>query len=313
MSEPTNQPIARHGTNILQLVTQVTDDLKRGDCVARTTDQQLVAIRKGGNTVIKQCQEMEGRLTSIEEEKKKEEETLQRQIGSTEASMQKVKATVRHLEEKRSRDKAVLQDHERDLNNAKNRLDEARKSKDRAVSGTVAAGVGTVILGAIFPPSLAVTVPATAAVGTTAILNAQSDIDRINGNIGRIRSDISSTEREISSRNGEIRQHEADISRLRSSCCELERKRGSLRKNISFVLQAKIYFTELINATEMGGQRTTLLQSIIAKFHARQDISISTSRGVHTVAKSFYEAWKSFEEQVLSGEEYLSIQFSDVQ
>ena len=306
MSEPRNQPIARHGTNILELVTQVTDDLTQGDCVARITDQRLVAIWKSGNTILNQCQEME-RLTSIKEE------TLQRQIGSTEASMQKVKATVRNLEEKRSRDKAVLQDHERDLNNAKNRLDEARKSKDRAVSGTIAAGVGTVILGAIFPPSLAVTVPATAAVGTTAILNAQSDIDRINGNIGRIRSDISSTEREIRSRNDEIRQHETDISRLRSSCYELEKKRGYLRENISFVLQAKTYFTELINATEMGGQRTTLLQSIIAKFHARQDIPISTSRGVHTVAKSFYEAWKSFEEQILSGEEYLSIQFSDVQ
>ena len=313
MSEPTNQAIARHGTNILELVTQVNDDLTGGNSVARITDQQLVAIRNGGNTVITQCQEMEGRLASIEEEKKNEEERLQRQIGAIESSMQEVKATVRNLEEKRSRDEAVLQDQERDLNRAKNRLDEARKSKDRAVSGTVAAGVGTVILGAIFPPSLAVTVPATAAMGTATILNAQNDIDRINSNIGRIRSDIQSTEREIRSRNDGIRQHEADISRLRSSCCELEKKRGYLRENISFVLKAKTYFTELINATEMGEQRTTLLQSIVAKFHARQDFSINTSRGVRTVAKSFYEAWKSFEDQVLSGEEYLSIESSDVQ
>ena len=40
--------------------------------MARITDQQLVAIREGGNTVIMQCQGMEGRLTSIEEEKKNE-------------------------------------------------------------------------------------------------------------------------------------------------------------------------------------------------------------------------------------------------
>ena len=313
MSEPTNQAIAKHGTNILELVTQVNDDLTGGNCVARITDQQLVAIRNGGHTVIKQCQEMEGRLTSIEEEKKNEEERLQRQIGAIESSMQEVKATVRNLEEKRSRDEAVLQDQGRDLNRAKNRLDEARKSKDRAVSRTVAAGVGTVILALICPPSLAVTGPAIAAMGTATILNAQNHIDRINGNIGRKRSDISSTEREIRSRNDGIRQHEADISRLRSSCCELEEKRGYLRENISFVLKAKTYFTELINATEMGEQRTTLLQSIVAKFHARQDFSISTSRGVRTVAKSFYEAWKSFEDQVLSGEEHLSIEFSDVQ
>ena len=311
MSGPTNQAIARHGTNILELVTQVTNDLNRGTCVARITDQQLVAIRNGSNTVIKQCQEMEGRLASIEKENMNEEERLQRQIGAIERSVYEKRAKVRNLELMRSRDEAVLQAHERDLTRARNQLDEARKRKKEAVSDTVAAGVTTAILGVIFPPSLLVSIPVTAAFADD-IKTAENDIDRIYGNIGRIRSDISSTEREIRSRNDGIRQHEVDISRLRSSCCELEKKRGYLRENISFVLQAKTYFTELMDATQVGGQRTKLLQTIIAKFHAREKFSFG-SRGVHTTANSFYKAWKSFEDQVLSGEEYLSVRFSDMQ
>ena len=313
MSGPTNQAIARHGTNILELVTQVTDDLNRGTSVARITDQQLVAIRNGSNTVIKQCQEMERRLASIEKENMNEEERLQRQIGAIERSVYEKRAKVRNLELMRSREEAVLQAHERDLTRARNQLDEARKRKKEAVSDTVIAGVTTAILGVIFLPSLLVSIPVTAAFAED-IKTAENEIDRIYGNIGRIRSDISSTEREIRSRNDGIRQHEVDISRLRSSCCELEKKRGYLRKNISFVLQAKAYFTELMNATQVGDQRTEILQTIVAKFHARRNFSFGTrDGGVRIVANSFYEAWQSFEDQVLSGKEYLSLRFSDVQ
>ena len=62
-----------------------------------------------------------------------------------------------------------LRSAESDLIEAENERLKAESKKDDAVIGTVAGGVGAVFLGILFPPSLAVTIPAVAAGGTIII------------------------------------------------------------------------------------------------------------------------------------------------
>ena len=73
--------------------------------------------------------------------------------------------------------------HLSDLSRAESEKRRAEKETDNAVAGTVAGGVGAVVLGILFPPSLAVTVPAVAAGGTISISNANNEIDRCRSRI----------------------------------------------------------------------------------------------------------------------------------
>ena len=73
-------------------------------------------------------------------------EELRSLIRDKEETIQGLHAKVRKLEEKKSRDETSLENHERELQQAKNEVNEAEQKQGIAVAGTALAGVGSFIL-----------------------------------------------------------------------------------------------------------------------------------------------------------------------
>ena len=293
------------GRESLGLVVQVSETFRRGDL--KVAQKQLESLTSTARRLIEETNKKVCFLKVRDEELKEEEKVLHRKIGSTESSLRQQKATVNSLEAEKSEVNAVLEDHKQELRRAESRKHDAERKKEESTTGTVVGSAAADLLGIFFPPSLAVTVPVVAAIGGTAIAEAQKSIDRQQKAISEIQDSISNKNREIERQNSQIREIARNISALESQKGSLEQERGQLRQTIVFLQQAITYFEELKVATEGGKQRTELLHRIAEKLTARETYSITSSKGAQKVCHSFMEAWENVEEKLNVGEPYLTI------
>ena len=292
------------GQQCLGLVVQASETFRSGDL--EEAQKQLKNLSGATVTLIRKITEKERILNGIDDEKKEEEKVLHRRIGHAEGEIRQQRGRITNLEVEVARMNAVLEDKKQDLRKAENRMQDAKERKEQAVTRTVAGGVATVLLGAIFPPSLVVTVPATAVLGGS-IADHQATIDRQRRVISETQDSISSKHREIDRTNSNIRSIECNISTLEFQKRSLEQERGKLRQTIVFLQKAIAFFEELKAATEGGKQRTDLLHRITEKLTARETYSITTSSGCQKMCHSFQEAWGHVEETMNAGEQYLAI------
>ena len=122
---------------------------------------------------------------------------MKQEIGAKEDAEQSLQREIQGLQASKARNEALLQNQRRCLSKAESEKCEAEKRKDGAVTGTIAGGVAAVVFGAIFPPSLAVTVPAVAAAGTISISDANKAVDRCRDEIRDIEGKIDREAQEI--------------------------------------------------------------------------------------------------------------------
>lgn len=284
------------GSQCIALVTQASELLKSDPVAAQ---KQLKTIQDVAPKFVKKLEEKKAELEGKRDELQREEASLESQINSKEQNKERLRNEIRNLEASKARNEAILEDHQEELRKAERRKSEAESRKAAAITGTVAGGVGAVVLGIFFPPSLVVTVPAVAAAGTDAITEACRAIDHCREAISSVRSSIADENRAISRANSAIYGIERDISELSDRQRNLYDERGRLRNTIVFLQKAVTYFGELRVAVEGGRQRTDLLHRIVVKVNEKQNYQILTSRGCTTVVNSFAQAWNQVEDKVM--------------
>ena len=300
-----DRPMAVAGRESLGLVVQVSKTFKSGD--VKEAQKQLESLTGTARRLIEETKKKVDFLKVRDEELKEEEKTLHRKIGSAEDSLRQQRASVNRLEAEKAGMNAVLEDYKQELQRAESRKRDAQRSKEKSTTGTVAGGVAAGVLGVFFPPSLLVTAPAVAAIGGTAIADAQKKIDQQQRAISEKQNAISNKNSEIQRQNSQIRDIERNISALESQKRSLEQERGQLRQTIAFLQQAITYFEELKVATEGGKERAELLHRIAEKLTARETYSITSSKGCQKMCHSFMEAWGNVEEKLNAGDPYLAI------
>ena len=243
-----------------------------------------------------------------------EEVSLHRQIGEIEDGKKKLRADIDDLMAKRTRNEALLKDAKMDLREAERKMRDAEKDKDAARQGTVGGAVGAAVLGMLFPPSLAVTVPAVAVAGTISIAQAEENIERSKWRIYEIIRSLNEQEQRIRAADAKIRDIESVVPSLNSRLTILYEQRGQLRNMIAFMQKAVTYFGELQVAVEGGRQRTDLLYKMVKLANKKEEYRILDSKGGITVAGSFAKAWEQVEEKVMSGDAagYLGIEFVEL-
>ena len=301
----------KSGSQCLDLVNQVSVCYKSDPQVAQN---HLEVIKNSSPLLLEELKSREKEREKKRDDLKHEESSLQYRINSKEAEKSKLRSQIRDIEARRARNEAQLKDRENDLRRAEENKSKASSKKDGAVAGTVVGGVGAVVLGIFFPPSLAVTVPAVAAAGTISIKEACEAVDNCRGRIRDVEQLIANDKRQIDSANSEINAVQQDIASLQSRLKSLYSDRGQLRMTISFLHQAVTYFSELQVAVEGGQQRTELLHKLMQHVNKKQQYKILDSKGMVIVANNFVEAWRRVEDSVMNGKEagFVNIEFDDL-
>ena len=295
-------------TGLLDLVSATVEDIDTGNHSA--AQKKLVAIKKGSRSVIKQCEYRRQRLSELENTKKREEEELQDEIGQLESSIQETEKSLARLKARKCRMQEELAEENRNLVEAQKKHAEAQESLESRETGATAGTWATVALGVVMPLTLAATVP-TLMYLKGLVKDAKNNVDSAELKVQDTKASISSLKHNISSQKDSIYKHRQSMSKLDSDHQVVIRQRGDLRRTIVFIQRATTFFNLLIVATEAGGQRTNLLHSIVSKLREKQEFFINSSRGVQRVAQTFRDAWNEVEQLADSGEEFLSIKFSD--
>ena len=301
----------RNCSHVLGLVAQASDSLQTDP---RTAQKHLKRIKQAIPTFLEQLKKRKEELGKKRDELERDEASLQRQIGAAEDSKSTLKRETDELVAKRARNEAALEDAKRDLDKAEDQKREAMRKKDAAIGGTVGGAVGAVLLGIVFPPSLAVTVPAVAVAGTVSITEADKNIDRCKGRISEIERSLDEERRKISAANAKISDIERNVLELNRKLQALYDERGQLRNTTVFMQKAVTYFGDLQVAVQGGHNRTNLLHRMVELANKKERYSILNSKGGTTTVNSFSKAWEQVEDKVMNGDQagYLGITFVEV-
>ena len=300
---------AKLGSQCLSLVSQASDCLKTNP---QATQQHLQMVRETVPTFLEELKKRERNLEKKRDDIQREETALHRQIGEKEDSKRRLEREIGEIRAMKARNEASLEDAKRDLREAENQRRDAQNKKDNAIAGTVGGGIGAVVLGIFFPPSLAVTVPAVAAAGTISISEADRKVDSCKERISGIRQSLEKEERQIRIAEDNITNIDRDISALNSKLTAVYEERGQLR---NMMQKAVTYFGELQAAVEVASRHTDLFYKLIVELaNKKEEYVIPDSKGGITVAGSqFANAWEKVEEKVMSGDAagymYLGIEF----
>ena len=296
------------GYRDLDLVSRATECLKSNP---QTAQRHLETIKECVPMLIAQLKEYEKARSKQRDQLLEEEKSVLRQIGAKEQEMNSLRTEIRSIEGSRARYEALLEDARSDLRRAEDKKRSAESKKDAAIGGAIGGGVGAVILGVLFPPSLAITVPAVATSVTIAITEADKEIDRSRSKISDAESSIRDENSKISAANSKIAKLNADISSLASRRNVLHEKVTKMRKTIVFLQKATTFLGELSVAVKGGGNETEVLHAIVDEANKQEEYEILRDDGCTVIVDSFAAAWKEVEKQLSTGETigFLSIEY----
>ncbi len=227
--------IPQTGSQCLDLATRAVECLQSDPEVAQ---QYLEVIKQSTPTLLEKFEERVTALETKRDELQHQDASLSREIGAKEEAKQQLQREINNLEAKKVRDEASLEDARRQLCEAEIKRNDAQERKEGAVGGTVATSVGAVVLGVFFPPTLLVTAPAVAAIGTISIKEASDAVDRYRARVSGRQRDIEEEKSKIQEANKGISGIESEISDLTSKQATLHANRGHLRTEIVFLQKA---------------------------------------------------------------------------
>ena len=275
--------------------------------------QSLVKLKNTIPTIIDSLEKIKRKLEEKQRELENEGESIQRNIGSLHQAQNSLKRTVNSLNVSKADLQSSLDSANSDLSRAESDKRRAESKKDDAVAGTVAGGVGAVVLGIFFPPSLAVTVPAVAAGGTISIVSANEAVVRCRSRISSIRGSIAETVRQISVANSEIAANQSHIAEHDRRQQQLHVELGKAKNSSVFMQKAESYFGELKVTVEGGQNPTNLLHRFVDKANQEEQYTILNSKGVKIVARSFATAWEEVDKVMSNDPEgFMKITFVEV-
>lgn len=285
-----------HGLDLISLATEYLQS------DPKTALHHLKKIEESVPVLLTQLKEYEKAREEQRDKLLEEEIKVTKQIGAKENELDRFRARIIEIKARKVNYECKLENAKRDLSYAQDKKKKAEKGKDAAIGGAIGGGVAAAVLGIIFPPSLAVTVPAVAASVSVAIVEAENEISRSNANISEAKRNIREENNRISEANVTISRVNAEISDLSSLRDDLHKRRGEMLRNIAFLQKAATFLGELTIAVKGGENRTKVLHTIVKEVNKHEKYEILKSNGCIVAANSFAAAWKEVEEQVSAGE-----------
>ena len=307
---PTSRRSQASTTSPSQLIfhiTQVSNYLKT--CRdSHAAHRHLAVIRHDTPLILDVLKKREFLLEAKRDDLRRVEDGLHRTIGIKEETKARMKRTQDALLAKRTRDRAALESAQLELRTMHVRKVTNQVTRNVAIGSTVSTGVATVVLGIIFPPTLIVTIPVTAVMGTTAVA-AGVAVELYKERISNIEEVLVALEVQIRIAAFRIQNIENTISDLNRKLNTLYKERGELRDTIVFIQKSVSYFAELQVVVKGGHLQTNRLHEMVARANKEEQYAILNSRGGTTIVNSFAKAWKLVEDKFLSGSEagYLRI------
>lgn len=295
---------------IFPLVVQVSECLQINPQEAQQLLERLLYILpRTINSLENNVRELEEKQRRLEDEG----EAIRRDSDSLQQAQNSLKSNIDFLNTSKYNLQSSLDTANRDLSRAESDKCRAEKEKDDKVAGTVAGGVGAVVLGIFFPPSLALTVPAVAAGGAQAIRSANREIDRCRNEISSINRSISEKEQQIREANSKIATNKSSIEELELRKQQLHVELGKVKNRSVFMLRAKKYFKQLLVAVEAGQNQTDLVHKFVQMANQEEQYIIHNNEGMRIVARSFAAAWEEVEIVMNNDEEeFMNIDFVEV-
>ena len=263
---------------------------------------------------INSLEKTEDKLMENQQQLEAEGGTIQSNINSLQQAQNSLRSTIDSLNASKYSLQSSLDSANSALSRAESDKRRAEREKENAVAGTVAGGVGAVVLGVLFPPSLLVTVPTVAAGGSISISNANKEIDSCRDRISSIRGSIAEKERQISSANNDIATNQRRIAEYEQSKQQLHVKLGEAKNGSMFMQKAASYFVKLKIAVESGQDATAdLLDDFEVAVRQEEKYVLLNSEGMKIEAQSFAEAWELAEKIVADDHEgFMKITFIEV-
>ena len=231
----------KHQNQIFSLVAQASDCLQTNPQEAQ---RHLEKLKNALPTIIDSLERTKRELEERQRKLESEGEAIARDIKSLEQEQDSLRDKVNSLIASKAGLESDLECAKRDLERAESEKRKAESKKDDAIIGTVAGGVGAVLLGVLFPPSLIATVPAVATAGTISIVEADKAVDRCKSRVSSVRGSISDTEAQIRSANNDIANNQRRIAEKGPRKQQLHKELGQVKNSSGFMRK--------LNATSEG-------------------------------------------------------------
>ena len=294
-----------------------TDLVKKGnDCVAAVSaalqlvqqgkpeaaSKQLVSLKKDGDELTKQTQNLVKRIEPVEQHYRKEEEEIMQKIGEFGRKEKDLQVRKMNAEATLASKTSVLQDcryqvdqARSNLRSAENRLDEEKRKKEKAT--TAGAFFGGILGFMVGGPVGAVVGAGAGGMGTS--VACEGDVDRARSNVGRCESDYQSAQSASTQSANEVQAIQGEINSLGPQIRELEQKRFQSHKKMDEVKEVIVFlkkvtqFWELFaDASKHGVSRSDLLKKIVDKAAEKENLSILIHGGTQKVVGTFMTAWE---------------------
>ena len=300
----------KKGSECVAVVKSALADISKGQ--ARKASAKLNKLRKDSACLAEEAEQLATRFQKIEAYYICQEEAIRKEIGELgcnelELTAQK-SSEVAQLESNR----AILQDNgsklrsaEGELRDAEEKLKRAKKKKKKKKG--MFGGLGVVVGFAVGGPIGAI-VGAGAGVGAADTIGASYGITSAKERIRRHKNECQIARSAIADSEGKVSSIQTQISKLEERIGELKQKQLTCHGKVDEIkewivlLKKSIEFWQLFKqATQHGGNRTSLLKKIIDKANEKGDYRVLLSQGSKRVAKTFLEAWESIESLAIEG------------
>ena len=301
--------LVKKGRDCVAAVSTALQNIQQGKPEAAS--KQLVSLKKDGNELTEQTQNLVKRFEPVELYYRKEEEEIMRKIGEFGRREKELQGRKMNVEATLASKRSILQDRRNqleqarsNLRSAENKLEREKREKEKA---TTAGAFFGGILGFMVGGPVGAAVGATAGgVGTSAV--CQGDVDSARSQVGRRESDCQAAQSSLTQSENEVQAIQGEINSLGPQIRELEQKRleshkkmDEVKKVIVFLKEAAQFWELVTDASKHGVSRTDLLKKVVDKAKEKEDLSILTHGGTQRVAGTFIEAWECVEATIDEG------------
>ena len=218
--------LVKKGRDCVAAVSTALQNIQQGKPEAAS--KQLVSLKKDGNELTEQTQNLVKRFEPVELHYRKEEEEIMQKIGEFGRREKELQGRKMNVEATLASKRSILQDRRNqleqarsNLRSAENRLEREKREKEKATTtGAVVGG----ILGFMFGGPVGAAFGATAGgVGTSAV--CQGDVDSARSQVGRRESDCQAAQSSLTQSENEVQAIQGEINSLGPQIRELEQKR----------------------------------------------------------------------------------------
>ena len=273
--------------------------------------QLLRNVKADGEALEEQSQTLVKRLEPVEKHYKEKEEQIKRKIGDLGRQEEELKRTKGNYEAELTSKRALLNDCNRQFQDAKNDLDRAKRrkreeEKHRNSGTTIGALVGGFLGFAVGGPAGAVFGAAVGGTGTNRVM--QGDVDSAERAVRRHQEDCDASNRSLRECEAKVSNVQGNIGRLEAEIRQQEQRRLScheeadeVKQVLAFMMEATYFWQLFTDAARHGASRTDLLQKVMNKAKLIEGLDISKCKGIQTTVMSFAKAWACIKNMIMEG------------